>query len=62
LANTNLKEMGVTYQQNYIKNKIISSTLDYILGILESFNKEYWLEAGTLLGRQIFAFSSNEYI
>jgi hypothetical protein len=50
LAINNLKEMGVTYQQDYNKNKMISTTLDYILGILESYNKQYWLEAGTLLG------------
>jgi hypothetical protein len=42
--------MGVTYQQNYNKNKMISKTLDYILTKLESMNKEYSIEAGTLLG------------
>ncbi|CAF0938365.1 unnamed protein product [Brachionus calyciflorus] len=50
LAKYNYVSSGYRYRQNLTKNEIVSTKLDYIKQIIESYHKDYWLAGGTLLG------------
>ena len=54
LARLNRDSLGSEYKIDYKRENDFLHGLKYIKSILEGFNKNYWLAAGTLLGMNIF--------
>ena len=47
----NQKKLGPTYAIDENKKNRISGVIEYVADSLEKFFKNYWLDSGTLLGK-----------